>query len=136
MKTFSEFIRLREENTVGYHNDGPGSGFAPGGGAILGSDFTGSETAAKFLGNPLHLPSMDMEVRKVERTSPISSIDRHSNPIKIQLLDGTKLYMTWDQFKRVEGKEPAYGRLMHVSFQRHPDTDSYENSTVVSAKCL
>ena len=135
MKTFIEFLRLKEENTVGYHNDGPGSGFDPSGGAYLGSDFTGSETHGKFLGNPSHLPSLDMQLPQMTRSGRIRLIDKNKNPIFILLSDGTKLYLTWDQFKRIDGDEPAIGKLMQVTFQRHTNSGEDENSKITQCRC-
>mgnify|MGYP003337395045 CR=1 FL=1 len=35
---------------------------------------------------------------------------RNKNPIFIMLSDGTKLYLSWDEFRRVEGVEPEIGK--------------------------
>jgi hypothetical protein len=137
MLTFAKYIELREQNTVGYHNDGPGSGFMPTGGPLLGSDFTGSEQSPTMgmLGHPLHLPSLDMGIPSITRTGRVAFIERNKNPIFILLSDGTKLYLSWDQFKRIEGQEPTVGRQMTVTFQRHPGDQSEMNSQIASCRC-
>lgn len=137
MLYFKEFI-LREENTVGYHNDGPGSSFAPSGGSYLGSDFTGSEqsTTMGLQGHPVHLPSLDMEIPLITRTGRVKFIERNRNPIFILLSDGTKLYLSWDQFKRIHGPEPEVGKMLSVTFQRHPKATQDENSQISSLTCF
>jgi len=135
MITFKQFIQLSEDNTIGYHNDGPGSGLAYGSGALLGSDFTGSETAGKFLGNPLHLPSLDMTIPQVVRSGVVRLLEKNKNPIHILLSDGTRLHLTWDQYKRIEGTEPAIGKLMHVTFQRNVNNGPDETSQITQCRC-
>ena len=119
---------LQEQNTVGYHNDGPG---AP----ILNSDATGSETPNSYFGNPNFLPSLDMGLPTVTRSSRIIQVERHKNPIFVMLQDGTKLYFTYDEFKRIKGSEPKVGKTLQVVFQRSPDDSSGNHSQIQSCYC-
>lgn len=138
MLSFRQFIELAEQNTVGYHNDGPGSGFAQsGGGAMLGSDWTGSEQpeAHGMLGRPLSLPSYDMAVPKVKRQSRVKVLERNNNPILMILDDGTRMSFTYDEFKRIEGREPQQGSLITVVFQRHPRMGASAMSQIDSIRC-
>jgi len=134
MLTFREFL---EQNTVGYHNDGPGSGFVQTGGAYLGSDQTGSEQdpTKAMLGHPQWLPSLDFAIPTVSRTSTVAFVERNKNPILVMLQDGTKLHFSWDQFKRIEGSEPERGKQLTVTFQRNPKAGKEETSQILSCRC-
>lgn len=137
MLTFKEFLIIKEQNTVGYHNDGPGSGFLPTGGSYLTTDQTGSEqnSSIAMLGHPVHLPGIDFDIPSVEKTSIIAFVERNKNPILVCLQDGTKLNFTWNEFKRIKGCEPEKGKQMVVVFQRHPNTSSNDMSKILSCKC-
>lgn len=41
------------------------------------------------------------------------------SPIFIQLEDGTKIYMTRNQFDRISGDKPEIGKTLKISFQRN-----------------
>ena len=130
MLKFKDYVRLREMNTVGYHNDGPGGGY-------LSSDQTGSEAVPADHGN--HLPSTDLKIPEelptVVVTSTIRMLERNKNPIFIFLDDGTKLYLTWQEFNRIGGKEPEVGRQMRVVFLRRKDDSSESPSQIQQAFC-
>jgi len=116
---------LTEQNTVGYHNDGPGAPY-------LTSDFTGSETPMNYGGHPTWLPSLDLGLPTVTKTAKIIQIERNKNPISVMLQDQTRLYFTYDEFRRIKGSEPKEGKMMTVVFQRHPGDGSEAPSQVQS----
>jgi hypothetical protein len=91
-----------------------------GGGAFLGSDFTGSEApdTMSLSGHTPHLPSIDLALPSLTRHGQITIMLKNQNPIYVQLNDGTKLFFTIDEFKRIKGF-PEIGRTMTVTFQRH-----------------
>jgi hypothetical protein len=127
---FREFL-MREENTVGYHNDTATGAFLP-------TFYTGSEMPASagisLQGRGLSLPGMDL-VPTISRCCPITYVEKKKNPIFILLSDGTKLYFTWDEFKRIPGVEPETGRTLSVVFQRFPGDSSEQQSQIQSVKC-
>ena len=108
---FKEHIKITEQNTVGKHND-----FATG--AMLSSSWTGSEMAPEKM-LPF-LPSTDLTIPQIVRSSFISSIEKNKNPITIQLKDGTQIHVTIDQFNRIN-KKPEVGKRITVIFQRSDD---------------
>ena len=126
MLEFKKYIL--EQNTVGVHNDGPW-------GPYLNSDFTGSEQPKNYGGHPLSLPSLDLGLPTVTRSSKIIQIERHKNPIFIMLQDQTKLYFTYDEFKRIRGVRPEVGGMLQVVFQRMPTDSSGEHSQIQSCYC-
>lgn len=110
-------------NTVGTHNDSAT-------GAMLPTTWTGSEDLGKF---GYGLPGVDLAIPHVTRRSTIRSVERNKNPIKVQLMDGTAIYLSVDEFRRVESRtklEP--NREITVTFQRREDDGSPEPSKVVS----
>jgi hypothetical protein len=110
------------QNTVGTHNDHATSSF-------LSSTWTGSEDLGRLGG----LPSTDLEIPHVSRRSKIKSIEKNKNPIKVQLADGTTIYLSLDEFRRVDSRtklEP--NREITVTFQRRDEDGSPEPSKVVS----
>jgi hypothetical protein len=117
---FKQYIKIIEQNTVGTHND-----FATG--AMLPSSWTGSESAPEKL-LPF-LPSTDLSIPQVTRSSFIVCILKNKNPIVIQLKDGTQLFLSLDQFNRIN-KTPEIGKRITVVFQRNPDDNSDEPSKI------
>jgi len=117
---------LSEQNTIGPHNDGPGAPY-------LTSDQSGSEQPnSNYSGRPLWLPSHDMGLPTVSKNSKIIAVERNKNPIFVMLQDQTKLYFTYDEFKRIRGSEPKIGRIMTVVFQRSPGDSSENHSQIQS----
>lgn len=66
------------------------------------------------------LPELHLDLPSTEKKSTIEYISDKKNPIVIQLSDGTKLFFTYDEYKRIEGK-PERGKMMIVTFQRLPN---------------
>lgn len=122
---FKDFI---EQNTVGYHNDGPGSNFDPSGGAYLSSTVSGRDNEAKGV------PGTDFQVPIVKKSGRIDAINKKKNPIYIRMQDGTQLFFTWDEFKRIKGKEPERGDIISVLFQRLPGDTSKTPSQIQSVE--
>jgi len=127
-----EFRKFIEQNTTGYHNDGPGSGFSPYGGSFVSSDFSGSNASdtMHYTGRPLHLPGTDMIFPLTKKTGKVISIEVNKNPISIRMEDGTQLYLSWDEYNRIKGKKPRHGDIITVNFRRLPDDVSKESSTI------
>ena len=130
MKSFQEFISLKEQNTVGTHNDGNRQG-----GGFMTSDQTGSEGVPGMEGHPLHMPGWDLGLPKVTKTAQIRFIEKTRNPITVQLTDGTRMFFTIDEFKRIKGCEPEVGKTMAVVFQRNPIDKSEAPSKIETIRC-
>jgi hypothetical protein len=77
------------------------------------------------------LPNIDLPT--VRKTARIEQIMDKKNPIYIGLSDGTKLFMTYDEFRRIEGK-PERGKNMIVVMQRHNHDSSNYPSLIT--KCI
>lgn len=122
---FKEFL---EQNTVGYHND-----YATA--ARLPSDWSGTEAPPKMDGRPGFLASLDVVLPSVTVTSEIRSIEKNKNPISILLADGTQLFLSWDEFKRISGPTPETGKKLTVIFQRLPGDRSNSPSQINSILC-
>lgn len=113
------------QNTVGAHNDTATAAFLP-------STWTGSEDLGKF---GYGLPSTDLAMPSVEKTSTIRSIEKNKNPITIMLMDGTKLYLTLDEFNRIRSfKRLEKGEKITVSFQRNPGDQGQEPSKITGIR--
>jgi len=78
----------------------------------------------------LQLPKMDLDLPTVTRQGIIDIILDKKNPIYVQLSDGSKLFFTHDEYKRIQGK-PSKGKKMTVVMQRH----GQDNSDVPSQIC-
>ena len=63
------------------------------------------------------LPVLSLDLPTVQKKAKIETILDKNNPIYIQLDDGSKLFFTLAEFKRIEGK-PARGKTMVVTMQR------------------
>jgi hypothetical protein len=123
---FREFL-LQERNTVGTHND-----YATG--AYLSSNQSGSELPDMLQGRGMSLPSTDL-LPTLSRCSPITFVELKKNPILVMLSDGTRMYFTWDEFRRIPGEEPKAGKTLSVTFQRFPGDDSKEYSQIQTVRC-
>lgn len=66
------------------------------------------------------LPQLQLDLPAIEKKSTIEFIADKKNPITVQLSDGSKLFFTYDEYKRIEGK-PERGKTMVVTFQRLPN---------------
>jgi hypothetical protein len=117
---FKQYLKIIEQNTVGTHND-----FATG--ALLSSSWTDSESASEK--TLPWLPSTDLSIPSVVRTSFITNIIKNTNPIIIEMKDGTKLYLDIDQYNRI-GKTPEIGQRITVSFQRSPTDATNQPSKI------
>jgi hypothetical protein len=106
-------------------------------GSYLSTDFTGTEQPETMgsAGHPLYLPSTDITIPNIEKTSRIKILEYKKNPIYIELSDGTKAHFTYDEFRKIQGK-PAIGKLMTIIFQRHPEDRGQEHSKIERAIVL
>jgi len=68
------------------------------------------------------LPNISVDLPIVKKQAKIEVVLDKKNPIYIQLQDGSKLFFTHDEYRRIKGK-PERGRMMIFSLQRLP-TDS------------
>jgi hypothetical protein len=106
---------------LGFNLDKPfqSDDFSKFSGAMVNSDFTGSSAPPLGLDQALHMPNLDMTIPEVRKSGRIAVLQTHRTPIYIRLTDGTEAYFTIDEFRRIKGK-PEIGKVMTLSFQRHP----------------
>lgn len=127
-KTFVEGGEARihnsfSQNTVGIHNDYATSKFLP-------TTWTGSEDLGTY---SYGVPGVDLEIPTVSRTSKVRSVEKRRNPIRVELMDGTVLQLTLDEFNRIDTRTKLHpGREVTVTFQRKEDGTSPEPSKVLS----
>jgi hypothetical protein len=111
------------QNTVGRHNDASTAKMLP-------STWTGSEDLGKYFQG---VPGVDLEVPTVSRTSIVKSVEKRRNPIRVELMDGTVMQLTLDEFNRIDTRTKLYpGREVTVTFQRLEGDSSQQPSKVVS----
>lgn len=99
------------------------------GGAVVPSTFSVDDLASTVAG--VRMPSLDMTLPAVTKTSKIEILIKNKTPIYVQLGDGTKLAFSYDEFRRIKG-EPMVGKMMSVTFQRRPDMTDLAPSMVSS----
>lgn len=63
------------------------------------------------------LPSLHLDLPSIKKQAKIEMIMDKKNPIYVQLDDGSKLFFSHDEFKRIHGK-PERGKTMVVTMQR------------------
>jgi hypothetical protein len=81
------------------------------------------------------LPDIDIGLPTVEKKGKIDVLLDKKNPIYIQLSDGTKLFFTYDEYKRINGS-PEVGKTMIVKMQRLPGDNSVQPSQIVDCKVI
>lgn len=110
------------QNTVGKHNDFATAKFLP-------STWTGSEDLGVYSQG---VPGVDLEMPSVSRTSKVRSVEKRKNPIRVELMDGTVLNLTLDEFDRINSRTNLYpGRELTVVFQRSEGDSSQKPSKVM-----
>lgn len=113
------------QNTVGKHNDYATTAFLP-------STWTGSEDLGPF---SYGVPSLDIAIPQVVKKSKIRSIEMNKNPIVVMLADGTKLYLTLDEFNRINSSTRLeVGNEISVTFQRRPEDQGSDPSKIISIR--
>ena len=81
------------------------------------------------------MPSTDLTIPSAEKQGRITVLELKRNPIYIRLSDGTEANFTYDEYKRIDGK-PELGKVMKISFQRHPDDRMRQYSKIENAIVL
>ena len=81
------------------------------------------------------IPNLDLDLPSITKKSRIIFLSHKKNPIYIQLQDGSKLYFTIDQYKRINGK-PEVGKDLEVKMQRMSHDKSNETSQIISCKVI
>ena len=119
MLNFKKF--LKEQNLPGAHND-----YAVGAPVSYGHNPDGS-------------PVTQLIIPQISKNARIEHVDKnsklHNTLITVLLADNTKLYFSWDEFRRIRGSEPEKGKMLDVVFQRHPGDKSINPSKIISATC-
>lgn len=87
-----------------------------------------------FMGSNWVNGKFDLALPSVTKSSQIKFISEKKNPILIFLADGTKLYMPYDSYKKIN-VPPEVGRTLMVIFQRRGDDTSKAPSQIQTIKC-
>lgn len=87
----------------------------------LPASWTGSQGVSRFSldGSSPEATQGDFGLPSVSKSGRIDVMLKNKNPIYVQLSDGTKLFFSLDEFRRIKGN-PEVGRTMTVVFQRKP----------------
>lgn len=81
------------------------------------------------------LPKLNVDLPTIKKQSKIDLIMDKRNPIYIQLSDGSKLFFTHDEFKRIDG-QPKVGKTMVVFMQRHSKDNSELPSQITHCQVI
>ena len=65
-------------------------------------------------------------------TSQIRLLNDKTTPILIQLLNGTKIYLTYDEYQKIKPQDPQVGKTVTVVFQRNPE-DKSDNYSMINS---
>lgn len=99
------------------------------GAVLVPENFSWAKDIAKIL------PSLDLGLPTVEKRGRIEMIMDKKNPIYVQLSDGSKLFFSIDEFRRIEGK-PERGKTMVVHMQRLSDDFSSLPSQIMKCQVV
>lgn len=102
------------------------------GGAFASTDVTGTEEPNSQQITSTHLPSTDLTIPSVTREGRITTLMIKKNPIYVRLSDGTEASFTYDEYRKIQG-QPALGKVMTITFQRHPQDTGRAYSKIDSA---
>ena len=104
-----------------------------GAGPMVPATWSGSQVpdTMGLKGHPLHLPDIDIVLPPEGTVTPelkkigfIKEFIYNKDPITVILDDGTTLYFTYDEYKRIQGDLPLVPKLtrLEVSFQTLPQS--------------
>jgi hypothetical protein len=100
-------------------------------GAFVTNDYNGVETSPTlgFAGVDTKMPSTDLTIPSIQKQGRITTLLLKNNPIYVRLSDGTEAHFSYDEYKRIQG-EPALGKVMTITFQRHPSDSTKSHSKI------
>ncbi len=118
-----------------------------GAGSMVSTSWSNSEApdTMSFLGRPLHLPDIDIALppegttsHELKKNGMVKHYIYNKDPITVILDDGTTLYFTYDEYKRIKGDLPIIPKLtrFEVIFQRLPTNLSPEPSKILACKSI
>lgn len=81
------------------------------------------------------LPNLDLDLPCIKKQGQIQILQYNKSPIFMQLSDGTKLFFTIDQFKRIDGK-PEIGKILRYEMMRLPNDTSGQPSKIKYCKVI
>jgi hypothetical protein len=102
-----------------------------GAGSMLPTTWTGSQASDTMglTGHPLNLPEIDIALPpegtvtpELKKSGIVKDFIFNKDPITVILDDGTVLYFTYDEYKRIQGDLPLVPKLtrLEISFQTLP----------------
>lgn len=99
--------------------------------AFVSTDFSGSGQFPMLStsGENENLPATDLQIPSVQKQGRITTLLVKKNPIYVRLSDGTEAHFSYDEYKRIQG-EPALGKVMTITFQRHPQDSTNQYSKI------
>jgi len=145
---FKEFVKLYEKiQTHANPRSDMGASWAPIGPRIptgafgaLPSQVTGSQWgdmplySGGYAGSNWLNGGFDLRLPGVTKTSQIKYISEKKNPMLIFLADGTRIYIPYDAYKKIN-VPPEVGRTLMVTFQRRTDDTSPVPSKIDTIHC-
>lgn len=81
------------------------------------------------------LPNMNLDLPCTEKQGKIVVLIKRQNPIFIQLDDGSKLFFSNAEYRRING-EPSIGKVMKVRMLRLPYDQSDSPSQIQSCQIV
>jgi hypothetical protein len=81
------------------------------------------------------LPDINLDLPVIEKKSKILILNDKLNPIFVQLEDKSKLFFTYDEFKRIAGT-PSVGKTMYLKMQRLGNDTSNLPSRITMCQVL
>jgi len=82
-----------------------------------------------------NLPKINLNLPTIQKQAKILILHQKNNPIFMKLSDGSQLYFTYDEFKRIHG-QPRVGATMQFDLQRLPHDTSETPSKIVHCKII
>ena len=77
------------------------------------------------------MPNMELDLPCVKKTAKIQILQYKKTPIFMQLSDGSQLFFTLDEFRRIKGK-PEVGKTVNYEMLRLADDKSSAPSMLKS----
>ncbi len=81
------------------------------------------------------VPKVDLDLPTVSNRGKITTLIINRNPIIVRLDNGSTLFFSLDEFRRIKGK-PAVGRVMAYSMLRLPHDGSAVPSKIQSCEVI
>lgn len=81
------------------------------------------------------LPNLQLDLPQIQKKATIDMVMDKKNPIYVQLSDGSQLFFSFDEFRKIK-EQPQRGKTMILTMQRLPNDTSEVPSKITHCQVI